>query len=298
MGVSRRWRRVCFAEPALWHSFTVHAYRASEAAGEQALRLGCRAALLWRVARHMRCFRWEENTEEWQLTVALCLYHCLAALRGSQLEQLQLSGPCTSLAGPDAEAALQQLGSTVASLHLGACSAGPAAFAAAALGSRLRSLQLSTRELPPALLGSIVRMPQLAALRIEAYAWPDLGPLARISQLRQLVLLDLRVDGEDSLQPPEPASFPSSLDCFSCESKHRSFEVVSCLPVPQCMALLGPCRLHCTWPTFSRVPAYSQEAHACMYNTAVHSQYAFPAGGRLRAVPDAAVAGLHPGFGR
>ncbi|KAI7837611.1 hypothetical protein COHA_008537 [Chlorella ohadii] len=227
--VSRRWRRVCFDEPALWRSFTVRAYRVSETAAEQVLRLGRRAALLACAARHVRRFRWEEHTEELQSAAALCLYHCLGALRGSQLEQLQLSGPCTLLAGADAVAALQQLGSTVASLHLGACSAGPAGFAAAALGSHLRSLQLSTRELAAALLGSIAQMPQLAALRIEAYAWPDLSPLTRISQLRQLVLLDLRADGQDSMRPPALSTFPSCLERFSFESKHRSFQVAGCM---------------------------------------------------------------------
>ncbi len=231
MGVSNRWRRVCFGEPALWHSFTVHARRVSEAATELVLRLGCRAALLARVARLVRRFRWEEHTEEWQLTAALCLYSCLAALHGGQLEQLQLSGPCPSLAGADAVAALQQLGSTVARLHLGACSAGTAAYTAAALCNHLRSLQLSTRELPPALLNSIAHMPQLTALRIEAYVWPDLGPLTRISQLRQLVLLDVRFLGGDEMRPPEPASFPAGLERFSFECKHRSFEVGR-LPVP------------------------------------------------------------------
>ncbi len=226
MGVSRRWRRVCFAEPALWRSFTVHAYRVSEAAGEQALRLGCRAALLWRVARHVRCFRWEEHTEAWQSAAALCLSRCLAALHGGQLVQLQLSGPCISLAGANTIAALQQLGSTVTSLQLAACLPVPAAVTAAKLGSRLRSLHLNIIELAPALHDSIVQMAQLTALNIHAYDWPDVAPLTNLRQLKQLVLLDLRMAADDTdMDPPEPASFPAGLERFSYESKYRTFHV-------------------------------------------------------------------------
>ncbi|PRW44546.1 L domain [Chlorella sorokiniana] len=227
--VSHRWKRVFLSEPGLWRLFTMLIHRSSETREQQSQRLKRRAALLRLVAPHVVRFRWEEHTDKWRLAATRCLERCLAALSSSQLAELQLSGPCISLAGAPAAAALRQLSSRVTSLSLGACLARPASVVLAALSSQLHSLQVSTAGLPPELLGSIVQLRQLTALRIETYAWPDLSSLTRLSRLRQLVLVDVRVGGPGRMQPPMPASFPAGLERFSFHCKYRTFKVAGCM---------------------------------------------------------------------
>lgn len=224
--VSRRWRRVYFEEPKLWRSITVRGSHVCERPAERSLRLVRQAAVLRRVAPHVRCFRWEEFTTIVHLADGAGLAHCLSALQHSRLQKLQLCGPCPSVATPAGMSALQQLSSlsSLTSLELGACCAAAAANALGALSSHLRSLQLSTQTVTPVLLHSIAQLAQLTTLHIDAYDWPQLGALTRLSQLRQLVLLDHRVHGDNALQPPPPASFPAGLERFSYGSKYRTFQ--------------------------------------------------------------------------
>jgi hypothetical protein len=216
---------VFLAEPGLWRAFTMRAHRSSDTAEEQARRLERQVALLRSMAPHVVRFRWEEHTDKWRSAAAACLRHCLAALSRDQLVELQLSGPCVSLAGAGAAAALPQLSGRVTNLALGACSLQPALATLAALGSHLCSLQLSIDSLAYSLFDSIVQLPQLTALRIEAYVWPDLRTLTRLSHLQQLVLRDLRATSQCRMHPPLPASFPAGLQRFSYHSKYRTFEM-------------------------------------------------------------------------
>lgn len=219
---------MALSEPQLWRRFVVRGYHPLDAPGQRPQRLRRRAALLRRVAPHVATFRWEEHTFQRDPGAEAGMARCLSALSGGPVSDLQLCGDCPSLESEVAQAALQHL-SSVTRLELGTCSEETVAAALAALGSRLRSLQLRTWELSSEVLESTVQLPQLASLHIEAYAWPALDALTRLSQLKQLVLLDCRGGSVDhGMQPPVPASFSAALERFSYEARHGMFQVGSC----------------------------------------------------------------------
>lgn len=95
----------------------------------------------------------------------------------------------------------------------------------AALGSNLCSLQLCVDELPSAMVDSIAQLTQLTSLAIQACSWPALGPLTRLSCLKQLYLRDAGEPDEHAMQPGELADRFPSLERFSFEACYHMFQV-------------------------------------------------------------------------
>lgn len=238
--VSKRWNRLFFSEPALWHNMHVTAY-CFETVAEQQRRLERREALLRRVAPLARCFTWRQHIDEEECegyaevqeaeeAAQVGLARCLSALQPGQLAELRLHGD-VSLQGA-AGAALRQL-TSIRSLLLECCTEQGTATAVAAIGSNLCSLHLHTASLSPAVADSIGQLAQLTELGIQAREWPELGALTRLSQLKQLVLLGSSDQSERPMQPPPPAKFPAGLEQFCFESRQHPFQARALL------ALLG-----------------------------------------------------------
>lgn len=224
--VSHRWHRLFFAEPRLWRDFEVSIVTSQPAAETLALQVERQAALLRHVAPLVQRFSW----------TVLVLGHrpgplssageaglgcCLAALQPGRLAQLELWSSVNSLESTGA--ALQRLAG-VTCLVLESRNPDLVAASVASLGSHLRDLQLELEDLPPAVLTSIAQLVQLTALGLAAENWPPLGVLSRLSQLKQLVLLDSGGAAQHRMQPPLPSGLPAALERFSFESLSRTFQ--------------------------------------------------------------------------
>lgn len=232
--VSRRWLCLFFAEPELWHEIEVVGRHEGETEANQRLRLSHQAAQLRRIEAPVHCFRWRQAHLD-NATDAAYLACCLSALQHKQLAELRLDAPLGLQGG--VSAALQQLAS-ISSLALERCTSLEVCAALQAVGCRLRSLQVQLFDLSPAALSSITQLAQLTALGIWAGAWPDLGTLTRLSQLKQLVLHDGGYSGQEGMHAPEPASFPSGLERFDYSSNSRTFQVTWRLALAPACAML------------------------------------------------------------
>lgn len=212
--VSRRWQRVFLSEPSLWRWFQVEGHH-DAAPAAQSVRLQQRLALLQRVAQHVESFKW--------LAPSAGLATFLLELHPGLLSHLHLRASAQDLfsaAGP----ALRRL-TGVTSLVLRSQEEAAAIAALTTVGSSLHRLHLDDAQLKltPAGLSSIVKLTQLSDLGLGASQWPTptLGPLTRLSRLKQLAVTNY---GRDALQPPDPASFPGGLESFDYTSYHQPFQ--------------------------------------------------------------------------
>ncbi|PRW44489.1 small GTP-binding [Chlorella sorokiniana] len=101
-------------------------------------------------------------------------------------------------------------------------------FTLGTLGSHLRCLQLELTALPSTLLDSIAQLSQLTSLGLGADSWPELGPLTRLSRLRQLALVDGGRMEQRAMQPEQAAGFIASLERFNLEMRCRRFQFGGC----------------------------------------------------------------------
>lgn len=89
MLVSRRWQRLFFSEPQLWHSMVVLV--ANEEPGPQlSRRLEMQAGLLRRVAPLVHCFSWSVLLGATAAATESRLADCLSALEPGRLAELHL----------------------------------------------------------------------------------------------------------------------------------------------------------------------------------------------------------------
>lgn len=219
--VSRRWHRLFYAEPELWSSLEV-ARLGREQEPELIQRLERQAALLRRVAPLVERFSLNLLGLGMSPAAEAAMAHCLSALQPGRLAELEIWVPVSSF--ETTGAALQRLAG-VTSLALNSANSQLVSATLSALGGHLHALQLEVGDLYSAVLDSIAQLAQLTALDIGADDWPPLGPLTRLSRLRQLELYDAGLAQQRAMQLNPIAGFIAGLECYSFESYGRLFQV-------------------------------------------------------------------------
>lgn len=170
----------------------------------------------------MERFSWNLRGLGMSPAAEAALAHCLSALQPGRLAELEVWEPVSSF--ETTGAALQQL-VEVTCLVLHSPNSQLVTAVLSVLGSHLNSLQLLLHDLPSAVLDSIAQLAQLTALDIGADDWPPLGPLTRLSRLRQLEQFDTGLAQQRAMQLLPIAGFIAGLECYSFESYRRLFQV-------------------------------------------------------------------------
>lgn len=211
--VSKRWRRIVFAEPSLWRELSVRTDQQWQQSAQPQL------ALLQRHAPHVVSFTWRQ----YYMPVQPWLPAFLAALRPSQLTQLTLSVEDLPQA---ALSTVQQLRLTslrlcsvlqaaaVLSHHPGLTSLAlvdvpqtAATLQQAPTG--LRSLHVDAEDMSDEAVQCLLRLTGLTELSLAAEFWVPLQPLQQLTQLSQLRTLQLwNTGGLRRVLAPEPSRVP------------------------------------------------------------------------------------------